>query len=57
MHLSTMVNLVLKQVHQQAIASFNLDTSTSIDPQLAASLSKAGVSALQTPTKRLSIDA
>src|SRR5262245_49427581 len=31
-----MVNLVLKQVHQQAIASFNLDTGTSIDPYLAA---------------------
>jgi hypothetical protein len=55
MHLSTMVNLVLKQVHQEAIASFNLDTSTSIDPH--ALLSKAGVGALQTPIKRLSIDA
>src|SRR5258705_11415165 len=30
-----MVNLVLKQVHQQAIASLNLDASTSIDPHLA----------------------
>src|SRR6476619_490307 len=36
MRLSTMVNLVLKSVHQQAVASFNLDTSTSIDPHLAA---------------------
>jgi hypothetical protein len=35
MHLPTMVNLVLKQVHQQAIASFNLDTRASIDPHLA----------------------
>src|SRR4051794_25129856 len=36
MRLSAMVNLVLKQVHQQAIASFDLDTGASIDPHLAA---------------------
>ena len=55
MPLSAMVNLVLKKVHQQAIAPFDLDVSTSIDPHLAAQ--RAGVSALQTPIKRLSIDA
>ena len=36
MRLSTMVNLVLKQVHQQAVASFNLDMRSAIDPHLAA---------------------
>src|SRR5262245_53450456 len=36
MRLSTMVNLVLEQMHQQAIASFDLDTRISIDPHLAA---------------------
>jgi hypothetical protein len=36
MRLSTMVNLVLNEMHQQAITPFNLDTRASIDPRLAA---------------------
>jgi hypothetical protein len=36
MRLSAMVDLVLKQVHQQAVALLNLDMRTSIEPHLAA---------------------
>src|SRR5215472_206533 len=35
MRLSAMMNLVLKKVHEQAIAAFDLDVLASIDPHLA----------------------
>jgi len=55
MNLSTVVDLVLKQVHQQAIASFDLDTRTSIDPHLA--VQQGRCQRVADADQRLSIDA